>query len=83
MVGFFLVWTSQQCSCYHLAGIQGGVQGIPHPRRIDGAETGVQGLKQGSISVVEYRDKFAQLSRYAPNEVADDANKRRLAPAHV
>ena len=25
----------------------------------------------------EYRDKFVQLSRYAPNEVTDDANKQR------
>ena len=33
-------------------------------------------LKQGSMSVAEYHDKFAQLSRYAPNEVADDANKQ-------
>ncbi|XP_066311225.1 uncharacterized protein [Miscanthus floridulus] len=33
-------------------------------------------LKQGSMSIAEYRDKFAQLSRYAPNEVADDADKQ-------
>ena len=26
--------------------------------------------------VAEYREKFAQLSRYAPNEVADDADKQ-------
>jgi hypothetical protein len=35
-------------------------------------------LTQGSMPVTEYRDKFAQLSRYAPNEVANDANKQRL-----
>ena len=29
------------------------------------------------MSIAEYRDKFAQLSRYAPNEVADDADKQR------
>ena len=29
------------------------------------------------MTVSEYRDKFAQLSRYAPNEVADDADKQR------
>jgi hypothetical protein len=34
-------------------------------------------LKQGSMSVAEYRDKFAQLSRYAPNEVVEDADKQR------
>ena len=27
------------------------------------------------MSVAEYRDKFAQLSCYAPNEVADDVDK--------
>ncbi|XP_066382329.1 uncharacterized protein [Miscanthus floridulus] len=34
-------------------------------------------LKQGSMSVAEYRDKFAQLSRYAPNKVADDTDEQR------
>ena len=34
-------------------------------------------LKQGSMSVAEYRDKFAQLLRYAPNEVTNDADKQR------
>jgi len=29
------------------------------------------------MSVAEYRDKFAQLSRYAPNEVADDVDMHR------
>jgi hypothetical protein len=33
-------------------------------------------LKQGSMFVVEYRDKFAQLSRYSPNDVADDDQKQ-------
>ena len=28
------------------------------------------------MSVAKYRDKFAQLSRYAPNEMADDADKQ-------
>ena len=27
--------------------------------------------------IAEYHDKFAQLSRYTPNEVADDADKQR------
>jgi hypothetical protein len=30
------------------------------------------------MSVSEYHDKFAQLSRYALNEVANDADKQRL-----
>ena len=29
------------------------------------------------MSVAKYRDKFAQLSRYAPNEVVNDADKQR------
>jgi hypothetical protein len=34
-------------------------------------------LKQGSMSVSEYRDRFFQLSRYAPNEVAKDERKQK------
>jgi hypothetical protein len=34
-------------------------------------------LTQGSLSVAEYRDRFAQLSRYAPHEVANDNDKQR------
>jgi hypothetical protein len=33
-------------------------------------------LKQGTISVSEYQDKFIQLSRYAPADVADDEEKQ-------
>jgi hypothetical protein len=33
-------------------------------------------LKQGNMSVSEYRDKFIQLSRYAPEEVAEDERKQ-------
>jgi hypothetical protein len=33
-------------------------------------------LKQGSMSVSEYRDKFIQLSRYAPDEVDEDERKQ-------
>jgi hypothetical protein len=29
------------------------------------------------MTVSEYRDRFTQLSRYAPNEVANDADKQR------
>jgi hypothetical protein len=32
-------------------------------------------LKQGNMTVSEYRDKFIQLSRYAPEEVAEDERK--------
>jgi hypothetical protein len=34
-------------------------------------------LKQANMSVSECRDKFIQLSRYAPDEVADDEKKVR------
>ena len=33
-------------------------------------------MKQGNMSVSEYRDKFIQLSRYAPEEVIDDERKQ-------
>jgi hypothetical protein len=29
------------------------------------------------MTVVEYRDRFAQLSRYAPNDIREDADKQR------
>jgi hypothetical protein len=32
-------------------------------------------LKLGGMSVSEYRDKFIQLSRYAPTDVEDDEKK--------
>jgi hypothetical protein len=35
-------------------------------------------LKQGGMSVREYRDKFIQLSRYAPREVDDNEKKQEL-----
>jgi hypothetical protein len=35
-------------------------------------------LKQGGMLVVEYRDRFIELSRYAPEEVADDSKKQEL-----
>jgi hypothetical protein len=37
-------------------------------------------LKHGSMSVSEYHDRFIQLSRYAPDEVAEDErNKNTLS----
>jgi hypothetical protein len=33
-------------------------------------------LKQGSMSVSEYHDKFIQLSRHAPDEVVEDERKQ-------
>ena len=33
-------------------------------------------LKQGRMNVVEYRDKFLTLSRYAPDETDTDAKKK-------
>ena len=35
-------------------------------------------MKQGSMTVSGYRDKFLQLSRYAPEEVAQDEKKQEL-----
>ena len=33
-------------------------------------------LKQGGMTVTEYHDKFLQLARYAPREVAEDGDKQ-------
>ena len=33
-------------------------------------------LKQNSMSVVEYQDRFKQLSHYSPNEVDSDAKQK-------
>ena len=35
-------------------------------------------LKQGSMSIAEYCDKFIQLSRYAPTKVEDDDKRLEL-----
>ena len=34
-------------------------------------------MKQGSMTVCEYHNKFTQLSRYAPGEVDNDAKKQK------
>jgi hypothetical protein len=34
-------------------------------------------LKQGNMSVSEYRDKFIHLSKYAPDEVTKDERKQK------
>jgi hypothetical protein len=58
-----------------------------HPRRPRGYHLGgVQrqlpsmseflALKQGPMSVIEYRDMFLQLSRYAPEDVNTDAKRQ-------
>ena len=33
-------------------------------------------LKQGRMTVVEYRDKFLSLARYAPDEIDTEAKKK-------
>jgi hypothetical protein len=33
-------------------------------------------LKQGPLSIIEYRDKFLHLSRYAPEDVNMDAKRK-------
>jgi hypothetical protein len=35
-------------------------------------------LRQIVMSVAEFRDKFIELSRYAPEDVADDGKKQEL-----
>jgi hypothetical protein len=36
-------------------------------------------LKQGNMSISEYHDEFIQLSRYAPDEVADDEKSKSIS----
>ena len=40
-------------------------------------EEELHNLKQGSMTVCEYHNKFTQLSRYAPGEVVNDAKKQK------
>jgi hypothetical protein len=35
-------------------------------------------LKQGEMSMIEYRDKFVELSHYAPEDVVDDEKNQEL-----
>jgi hypothetical protein len=35
-------------------------------------------LKQAGMSLAEFRDKFIELSRYSPEEAADDGKKQEL-----
>ena len=35
-------------------------------------------LKQGRMTVVEYRDKFLSLARYAPDEIDTEAKKKEI-----
>jgi hypothetical protein len=63
--------------CHYLAGVHRQLQEPPHSRRADEAEEeGVPLSQTGEMSVAEYRDKFIKLSRYAPEEVADDPKKQ-------
>ena len=34
-------------------------------------------LKQGRMTLVEYRDKFLSLARYAPDEIVTEAKKKK------
>ena len=40
-------------------------------------------LKQGPLSISEYRDKFLQLSRYAPEDVNTDAKRHVAEPPEL
>jgi hypothetical protein len=68
------------CSCYtrrhYLAGVHRELQEPPHYIKADETEEGVPLSQTGGMSVAEFRDKFIELSRYAPEEVADDPKKQ-------
>jgi hypothetical protein len=62
---------------HHLAGVHGEIQEPPHSCRVDEAEEGGVPLSQTrGMSVAEYRDRFIELSCYAPEEVGDDTKKQ-------
>ena len=75
-MGLQPVWTSQQCWTDHLAGIHGEFQDLHIPAGVvELKQDEFQALKQGSISVCEYHNRFTPLSRYALGEVDSDAKK--------
>jgi len=59
---------------YHLDPVPGAVLQPPRPSRCD--EDEFLALNQGTMTVMEYRDCFLQLARYAPAKVADDREKQ-------
>jgi hypothetical protein len=60
-----------------MAGVHGEFQEPPHSCRVDEAkEEGVPLSQTGGNVSAEYRDRFIELSRYAPKEVADDLKKQ-------
>jgi hypothetical protein len=53
-------------------------------RRIDDREEGgISSVKASALSVSEYRDKFLQLSRYAPEDVNTDAKRQYQLMNHT
>jgi hypothetical protein len=59
-----------------MGGVCYSVQKYHIPAGLMKIKKGFLSLKQGSMSVSEYRDKFIQLSIYAPDEVAEDESKQ-------
>jgi hypothetical protein len=59
-----------------LRGVQGQLPSLPCARGTDVRNEEFLALKQGPLSVSEYRDKFLQLSRYAPRGVNTDAKRQ-------
>jgi hypothetical protein len=70
-------WWDAYTTTHYLAGVHQQLQEPPHSCRADETEEeGVHLSPAGGMSVTEYQDRFIKLSRYAPEEVADDPKKQ-------
>jgi hypothetical protein len=60
-----------------MGGVQRQLLSVPRSWRIDDSEEGrISGTKARLLVCHEYRDKFLQLSRYAPKDVNIDAKRQ-------
>jgi hypothetical protein len=59
-----------------LGRVQYPVQELPYSSWYDKDQEEGVSVIEGNMSVNDYRDKFIQLSRYAPEEVAEDERKQ-------
>jgi hypothetical protein len=62
---------------HHLRGVQRQLSPVPYSWRFDDSEEErIPRIQARPLSVSEYRDKFLQLSRYAPEDVNNDTKRK-------
>jgi hypothetical protein len=75
-VGVFPIWTSQNVPAITWKEFTDNFRAHHIPEGlVELKQELFRALKQGSMSVAEYHDKFSKLSCYAPDEVAEDRQK--------